>query len=159
MEDAADARITAMGMLVEANAGLGRLLSRDLATHLDLPIAWFEVLLRLVRTPGHRMRMSQLAAEVSFSTSGLTRLADRMEAAGLIRREACPSDRRGSFATLTEAGEAKIADAIPVHLRGLDEHLAGALSDAELETLTALLRKVRDRVAGAGGCGAPADEG
>ena len=139
-----DERITAMGMLLESFTALSNTLERELAAECELPLSWFEVLLRLRRTPGHRLRMSELAAQVSFSTSGLTRLADRIEAAGLIRREACPEDRRGAFAVLTPDGAARVEAALPVHLRGLQEHLADRLTPEELASLTESLRKVRD---------------
>jgi MarR family transcriptional regulator, 2-MHQ and catechol-resistance regulon repressor len=145
MDDVADdPRIDAMGMLVEGFAALHGTLEKELDARTGLPLTWFEVLLRLRRTPEHRLRMSDLAAQVSFSTSGLTRLVDRIEAAGMIRREACPSDRRGSFAVLTPAGRQRIDDALPVHLEGLERHLASRLTADELDALTEIMRKVRD---------------
>ena len=102
--------------------------------------------MRLVRTPGHRLRMSDLAAQTTLSASGLTRAVDRLEAAGLVRREVCPSDRRGAFAVLTEAGEARITAAVPVHITQLRGDLRRPLHRAELATLTGLLHKLRDRV-------------
>jgi MarR family 2-MHQ and catechol resistance regulon transcriptional repressor len=155
-----DPRITAMGMLVEAHAALAHALGRDIEAACDLPLTWFEVLLRLGRSQERRLRMSELAAQVSFSASGVTRLVDRIEAAGLIRRESCPSDRRGSFAVLTEPGEAKLAPAVAVHLRGLDGHLVARLRPGELDALTDMLRRVRDGLASpsgpAGGAEPPA---
>ena len=65
---------------------------------------WFEVLLRLARTPGGRLRMSDLAAQTTLTASGLTRVVDRLEDAGLVKREACPTDRRSTYAVLTAEG-------------------------------------------------------
>ena len=138
-----DPAITTMGMLVEAHARLTGALGAELQQATTLPLAWFEVLLRLGRSPERRLRMSELARQMPLSTSGLTRLIDRVEAAGLVRREACPSDRRGQLAVLTDAGEAALAEALPVHVRGLRVHLAAALGD-DVEVVTEALRRVRD---------------
>lgn len=138
--------VTTAGLLIEAYAGFSGRLERQLAQQCNLSSQWFEVLMRLVRNPGHRLRMSDLAAQTTLSASGLTRAVDRLEEAGLVRREACPSDRRGAFAVLTEAGEARITAAIPVHVGGLRAIFEDLYSPAEVESLTALLRKLRDSV-------------
>jgi DNA-binding MarR family transcriptional regulator len=115
-------------------------------------VQWFDVLLRLLRTPGHRLRMSDLAAQTTLTASGLTRAIDRLEASGLVQREACPSDRRGAFAVLTEAGEARISAAVPSHLDELREVFDTNFSPAELATFTDLLRRLRDVVNPAAAC-------
>ena len=138
--------ITTAGLFVEAHAGFSGGLERQLAAQCDLSIQWFEVLMRLVRTPGHRLRMSDLAGQTTLSASGLTRAVDRLEAAGLVRREVCPSDRRGAFAVLTDAGEERITAAVPVHLTALRAIFDDLYTDAEMATLTELLHRLRDRV-------------
>src|SRR5215218_3087288 len=114
-------------MLLEAHAAVVAAVNRDLEEQSGMPVGWFEVLIRLARTPGQRLRMSELAGQVSLSTSGLTRLVDRVEAAGYIRREACPSDRRGAFAVLTPAGEDALLRSLPAHLDSLERHVAAPL--------------------------------
>ena len=141
-----DERLTAAGLLFEAHAGLTAALERRLAEECDLPAQWFELLLRLARSPGHRLRMCDLAAQVALSPSGLTRAIDRLEEAGLVVREHCPEDRRVAYASLTAAGLARIEAAVPVHLGHLDEYFVGVLTPEELEQLTATMRKVRDHV-------------
>jgi MarR family transcriptional regulator, 2-MHQ and catechol-resistance regulon repressor len=143
-----DDRITAFGMLIEAHAAVAARVGRDLEAAVGLPVTWFEVLLRLARSEDHQLRMTELAAQVAHSTSGLTRLVDRIEQAGYIRREACHIDRRGSFAVLTEEGQEVLRRALPGHLESLDRHLAGPLGD-EVCTLSRLLRTLRDAGAGA----------
>ena len=138
--------LTTMGLFVETYAGLASATGPRLEADHGLSAQWFEVLLRLVRTPGHRLRMSDLAAQTTLSASGLTRVVDRLEAAGLVARAACPSDRRGSYAVLTDAGEARIVDAVPGHVAQLTELLERALDTAEIATLTTLLRRLRDAV-------------
>lgn len=139
-----DDRITTLGLLLEAEARLRWLLEHELLESHGLPIAWYGVLVRLARAPAHRMRMTELADEMSISTSGLTRLVDRIEANGLVTRESCPTDRRGSFAVLTAAGERRVRDATPAHVDGIERYLTGVLSDGERRALDRALRHVRD---------------
>lgn len=133
-----------MGLLLEAHAGLTRELERRLERDCGLSVQWFEVLLRLARTPGGRLRMSDLAAQATLSASGVTRAVDRLTEAGLVERVACPEDRRGAYAVLTQEGRRRIEQALPLQVRSLDELLGDVLEPAELESLTAVLRKLRD---------------
>lgn len=140
-----DPLLTSVGLFVEAHAGLSAAVERVLAGE-GLSGQWFEVLIRLVRTPGQRLRMSDLAAQTTLSASGLTRVVDRLVAQGLARREACPSDRRGSFAVLTPAGEDAVRSALPGHVDHLAEVLGTAFDPDELEAFTTLMRRLRDVV-------------
>ena len=83
---------------------LVRRLEADLLAEHQLPLASYDVLVQLVEAPDRRLRMTELAQRVLISRSGLTRLVDRLEREGLVRREACDDDARGLFAVLTEAG-------------------------------------------------------
>jgi DNA-binding MarR family transcriptional regulator len=150
-----DDRLTLMGLLVEAHAGLTTTLERRLEAESGLSGQWFEVLLRLARSPDHRLRMSDLASQVTLTPSGLTRAVDRLEAEGLVKRESCPSDRRGSNAVLTAKGVKRLEAAVPKHLDHLDELIVDILTAKERAALEGALRKVRDAlrpesVAGAG---------
>lgn len=139
----ADERLTAMGLLLEAHARLVRVLGDQLERECGIPLLWYEVLLRLGRAEEGRKTMSELAREVSLTSGGLTRLADRIEAAGYVRRAACPSDRRVSWLGLTASGRAKLDEATAVHVRGVEEHLTGRMSERELATLVKILDRVR----------------
>jgi MarR family 2-MHQ and catechol resistance regulon transcriptional repressor len=150
-----DPHLTTMGLLVEAHAGLTRAMERELETETGLSVQWFEVLIRLARTPGHRLRMSDLAAQTTLSASGLTRAVDRLEAAGLVARQPCPTDRRSIYAVLTDEGEARIMAALPIHVAQVIDVLDGVFSPEELETFTALTRRLRDA---ANPCAARASE-
>lgn len=136
--------LTTIGLFLEAHAGLTRELERRLEHDCRLSVAWFEVLLRLARSPGGRLRMSDLAAQATLTPSGLTRAVDRLEAAGLVRRESCATDRRGSFAVLSAEGRRRIEAAVPVHLRNIGELVDAALDEREKRSLATLLRKLRD---------------
>ncbi len=138
--------MTLVGLFIESYKGLTAKLERGLDEQTGLSLQWFELLLRLARSPGRRLRMSDLALQTSLTPSGLTRAVDRLEETGLVERVACPSDRRGAFAALTEPGLARISAAVGPHLRDVDEQLTGLLSDDEQRDLARLLRKIRDHV-------------
>ncbi|HEV3265596.1 MAG TPA: MarR family winged helix-turn-helix transcriptional regulator [Acidimicrobiales bacterium] len=145
-----DERVTTVGLLFESSAGLRRILEPLLLTDSGLANQSFDVLVRLARTPGFRLRMSELAAQTTLTPSGLTRSVDRLEHAGMVTREACPEDRRGAFAVLSPKGQAVMAEAIPLHVAHIDELLNGVLTREEEETLSSLLRKIRDHIRGLG---------
>jgi DNA-binding MarR family transcriptional regulator len=138
----AERHLAAWRSLLEAHAAVVELLARELEAERGLPLGWYDVLLTLDHAPEHRLRMQELAQSVLLSKSGLTRLIDRMEANGLVRREPCPSDRRGAFAVLTPQGRSAFRRAAPVHLRGIQEHFARHLDDQEAATLFAALARV-----------------
>jgi DNA-binding MarR family transcriptional regulator len=122
------------GML-RAHAALTKALDADLDSAHGLPLSSYEVLLYLDDAPDRRMRMRDLAASVILSRSGLTRLADRLEREGLIRRESCPSDARGAYAVLTPAGAETLAIARTTHLAGVRSLFLQHFSEDELDVL------------------------
>lgn len=137
--------LTTVGLLVEAHAGLTNAAERRLQESGHVSGQPFEILLRLLRSPGHRLRMSDLAAQTTLTASGLTRAVDRLEASGLVVRTACTSDRRGSHAELTAAGEAEIRAAVLLHVAHLQEIFAG-FDPSALDELECLLRRLRDEL-------------
>lgn len=134
--------LTAWIALIEAHAAAVESVEADLVRDAGLPLSWHEVLARLARAEDGSMRMQELARSVLLSKSGLTRLADRMEAAGLIERTACPSDRRGTNAVITDRGRRALAGATPSFLAAVDRHFTGHLNDREIEVVAASLGKV-----------------
>lgn len=140
-----DPRITAIGLFAEAYAGLSARLGGQLAEHGLSPVE-FEVLTRLARSPGHQLRMTDLAAQTSLSTSGVTRVVDRMVRDGLLCRQACAGDRRISYAVVTDAGLGRLDEALPGHLELIERWFTGQLSASELRHVLDGLRTVRDAV-------------
>jgi DNA-binding MarR family transcriptional regulator len=142
MSAADDDRITALGLFIEAYASVMDHLERELAAATELSGAEFGVLLRLARTPGQRLRMTDLAAGAGLTTSGMTRLVDRLEAAGYVDRAACPSDRRGLEALLTAKGHTLVERVAPAHIASIQRHIVEPLGDdlAQLETTMRILR-------------------
>lgn len=137
-------KIRAFGLLLEAHAALVATIGRELQEASGLPLTWFEVLIRLARSPGQRLRMSFLAGQVALSASGLTRVVDQAETAGLLRREVCPSDRRGAYAVLTEAGARVLAESLPAHVASLERWMSAPLGAEGLEKLAGMLETLRD---------------
>jgi DNA-binding MarR family transcriptional regulator len=140
-----DPRITAMGLLTEAFTGLTARFSEQLASH-GMSIVEFEVLIRLSRSPESQLRMTDLAAQTQLTTSGITRVVDRLERGGLVRRQACPADRRSSFAVMTDAGRARMEEVLPGHIEVIKHWFTSRLTPEQLEQLLDSLRTVRDAV-------------
>lgn len=114
-----DPRLTDIGMLFEAADGMRRKLEPSWADN-GLSLLDFTVLMRLSRSPGRRLRLTDLADRAQLSTSGVTRLVDRLERNGFARRQPDPHDRRSSYAVLTAAGATRLAKVLPEYLKVLD---------------------------------------
>ncbi|GAA3421721.1 MarR family winged helix-turn-helix transcriptional regulator [Streptosporangium vulgare] len=140
-----DSRLTAMGLLAEVYAGISAKTQESFAAA-KLSEIDFETLIRLARSPQRRLRMSDLAAQTGLSTSGTTRVVDRLEREGLVTRQACASDRRASYAAITEAGADRLGGVLPQHLIDIDTWFTGLLPPAELDTFLGTLRTIRDAV-------------
>jgi DNA-binding MarR family transcriptional regulator len=137
-----DEKVQLFGLLLETNARLSRRLGLELESACELPLAWFDVLLQLRRSPNGRLKMNEIADAIVHSSGGTTRLVDRIEEAGLVARQNCPSDRRAIHVAITDAGNTKLDEALNVHLEYLDESLAKRLTEIERETLASLLTKL-----------------
>jgi len=144
--EAADERLTTVGLLLESAAGLRRLFHRRAEQSGASANQSFDILIRLARSDGNQLRMSELAAQASLTPSGLTRAVDRLEHQGLVARRSCPDDRRGSFAQLTPAGRALMDRAIPEHLAHIDQILDEVFTPEEEVLLAGYLRRLRDYV-------------
>lgn len=123
--------------LLRTHALLTREIDAELEAAHGLPLVSFEVLLSLAETENERMRMCDLAARVILSRSGLTRLVDRLERQGLIGREQCPSDARGSYAVLTAAGAERLRAARRTHMESVRRLFLERLSADEQAILAA----------------------
>ncbi len=143
--------------LLRAHDQVVRKLEAELVAEHDLPLPSYDVLLQLAESEGRRLRMTELADRVLLSRSGLTRLVDRLEREGLVERQSCPNDARGTHAVLTSAGLTRLRAAAPTHLRGIAEHVTSKLSAHEVATLTMLLSRLMTDgqvPPPTGGCGA-----
>ena len=104
------------------------------------PLSWYDALWPLRRAKGRKLRMGALSEQVTLSRTGLTRLVDRLEAAGHLRREAAPEDRRGSYVVLTASGAELLRKMWPVYERVLERAFAPSIDDA------AGLRRMLERI-------------
>lgn len=157
----ADERLTVMGLLAETWVGLAARGAAQLAEHGLTPVE-FEVLIRLARSPGCLLRMTDLSAQTSLTSSGVTRVVDRLEHRGLVSRQPCGTDRRTTYARIGEAGHRLLGAALPGHLEVIEHWLvgplraAGAEDGAPLEAVVASLRVLRDHVVPCATAGAKA---
>lgn len=105
---------------------------RDLQGDARLPFGYYEILVMLADAPGRTLRMSDLAAATQSSRSRLSHAVARLEGEGWVRREECPTDRRGANAVLTDAGFAALAAAAPAHVESVRRHLFDQLSPEQV---------------------------
>jgi DNA-binding MarR family transcriptional regulator len=131
----APAELAAWRGFLRVHAALTKHLDAELTAVHGLPLSSYEVLLHLSDAPEGRMRMSELAETVLLSRSGLTRLVDRLEREGVVARESCPSDARGSNAVVTDAGRERLSTARATHLAGVRERFLERFSAAEQRAL------------------------
>ena len=141
--------LAAWRTFLEAHARVSEVLARELREAEGLPLSWYDVMVQLSEAEDHELRMQELADAVLLSKSGLTRLVDRMEEAGLVRRRRCPDDRRGMLAQLTDQGYERLRETAPTHLQGIREHFIDVLTDEEAEVLEQALARVAFQARGA----------
>jgi DNA-binding MarR family transcriptional regulator len=141
--------------LLRTTTGLLAVLDNELQAEHGLSLGEYEVLVHLSEAPERALRMVDLSSRLHLSPSGITRRIDGMVKRGFVERQQCPSDRRGSYAVLTEVGMKQLETAAPTHVRGVREHFVDRLGERQLAALTAALSAVTiDAAHAAGGCDA-----
>jgi DNA-binding MarR family transcriptional regulator len=137
-----DPRLDTWGNFLRAHARVVRALEAELQADQDLALTDYDVLVQLSAADDRRLRMSELADRLVLSRSGATRLVDRLVADGLVERVVCESDRRGQWASLTDAGYRRLREASPTHLRGVANHFLDRFDTDELAALGAMLDRL-----------------
>jgi DNA-binding MarR family transcriptional regulator len=127
---------------LRAHAVITRALEVELVAEQALSLAAYDVLVQLVEAPEHRLRMTELADAVLLSRSGVTRLVDRLERAGLVSRCPVEHDGRGVAAQITDAGIERLRSAARTHLAGVARHFADRLDADDLATLQRISRRL-----------------
>ena len=127
---------------MRAYAATTRTLSAQLKAEHGLSITDYEALYQLSHAEGRRMKRVDLARRLLLTPSGVTRLLEGLEEAGLVERSVSSTDHRVIYAELTEAGAAKLEAASCSHLLSIRALLETHFSDEELELLAELLRKI-----------------
>ena len=126
-------QLAAWRAFLRAHSTMLRRISRDLDEAGLPPLPWYDVLAALRDAPEHRLRQVELAERVLLSNSGLSRLLDRIEAKGLLRRATCPTDRRSFYIELSPEGERMLGRMWPVYARGIAEDFLPALGSNPCE--------------------------
>ncbi|WP_188987099.1 MarR family winged helix-turn-helix transcriptional regulator [Saccharopolyspora thermophila] len=123
-------------------------LNRELQQAHGLSLADYEILVRLSERPNRQMRMSELAKDIAHSKSRISHQIRRMESAGLVRRDDCPSDGRGVLAVLTDTGMTKLREAAPTHVAGVRAHMIDLLAPEEQKVLARVFERLTDHLRG-----------
>jgi DNA-binding MarR family transcriptional regulator len=134
--------VRAWTRLLRAYSATARLLSPALLEEHGLTLNDYEALKLLAGAEGRRMRRVDLAAALSLTASGVTRLLEGLEEDGLVERATCPHDRRVAYAQLTGDGAATLRAASCGHAAAIGSLLEESLTEPELEALAELLGRV-----------------
>ncbi|GIF50605.1 DNA-binding MarR family transcriptional regulator [Asanoa ferruginea] len=140
------AEMAAWRAVIEGSQRLLTQLEDNLRETSELSFADYHVLVLLSEAPRQRLRMGELANKLIFSPSRLTYHVGTMEKRGLVARQPCPEDRRGSEAVLTDAGLRALREAAPHHLRSVRQHFVDALDDTELAELNKIFTRLGERL-------------
>src|SRR3954447_11334983 len=138
-----DEDLGAWRAFLTAHAHITRAISRDLAAAGLPDLAWYDLLWALYSAPGRRLRVNELAREVVLSPTAMSRFVDRVEAAGHVRREPDPHDRRALQVTITDSGVALLRSMWPVYEAGIERHFVAYLGRSA-PRLRAMMRRMAD---------------
>jgi DNA-binding MarR family transcriptional regulator len=134
-------RLRAWRLFFESALALIDVLDGDFVREIGFPVQWYDVLVHLEEAPSG-LRMNELADKILYSKSGLTRIVDRMEKAGLVRRYRPENDRRSIFVLQTAAGRQAMERARPLHHRWIEQNFSSLLADTDIRALTRAFEKV-----------------
>jgi DNA-binding MarR family transcriptional regulator len=134
-------RLRAWRLYFESALALVDVLDAELERDAGIPLRWYDVLVQLEETPDG-LRMNELAERILYSKSGFTRVVDRMEEAGLVRRARPENDRRSILVVLTDEGRKTMEHARRHHRHAIDQHFARHLAETDIKALTRGLEKV-----------------
>lgn len=146
IDEIIDPRWAAWQPFIETSARLQTLLDEELRTTSNMSLADYSVLLLLAKAPERRMRMNELSRSMVFSSSRLSYQIDTLAKKGWVSREPVPSDRRGSYATLSDAGLRALSDAGTIHMRSVRRLFVDALDADDGVALAAALRRIATRL-------------
>jgi DNA-binding MarR family transcriptional regulator len=134
-------QLRAWRLYFESALALVDVLDAELERDVGIPLRWYDCLVHLEETPDG-LRMNELAERILYSKSGFTRVVDRMEESGLVRRVRPDNDRRSIFVVITDQGHAMITNARRHHRHAIEQHFTRHLTDADIKALTRALDKL-----------------
>jgi Transcriptional regulators len=127
---------------VRLHASVIRRIEQDLADDRLIPFTWYDVLVALYQSPNRRLRMGELKERTVLTASGITRLVERLEQQGLVRRERTDEDRRSTYAVLTREGKRAFLKAWPTYERGIAAYFVSMLSDEERRVIRSAFERM-----------------
>ena len=134
-------RLRAWRLYFESALALNDVLDVELERDAGIPLRWYDALIHLEETPDG-LRMNELAERILYSKSGFTRVVDRMEGAGLVRRVRPENDRRSIFVVLTDEGRNTMEEARRHHRHAIEQHFSRHLADTDIKALTRAFEKI-----------------
>ena len=143
MRQMTDVELGAWRGFLVTHADLIRRLDAELVANHGLSLAAYDALLFLHRAPDHRLRMTDLGRQVLFTPSGISRLIDRLEHDGLVRRAPGSNDGRERLAELTELGLERLREAAVTHVGGVRRLFLDRFSEPELQQLGEFWERLR----------------
>ena len=135
-------RLRAWRLYFESALALVDVLDTELEQAVGIPLRWYDALVQLEESP-EGIPMTELAERILYSKSGFTRVIDRMEQEGLVRRARPTNDRRTILILVTDKGTETMERARRHHRDGIQRHFAQHLTNADIKALTRALEKVR----------------
>ena len=133
-----DDALGAWRAFLTAHARITRRVSRDLAAAGLPELTWYDLLWALYRQPHRSLRINELASEVALSATAMSRFVDRVEAAGCVRREPDPADRRALRVVITDQGVDLLRRMWPIYEQALEQHFAAFLGSSPERVRTML---------------------
>ncbi|CAN7762642.1 MarR family transcriptional regulator [Paenibacillus sp. LjRoot153] len=121
-------------------------IEQDLANYKRVPLSTYDVLIALYEATNKKLRVNDINKKILLTKSGLTRLLDRLEKEGLIRREKSEIDRRGSYAILTSEGETQLRKAWPIYANGIKNYFVSSLTEQQLKMLEDSLKIIQQKI-------------
>ena len=134
-------RLRAWRLYFESALALVDVLDAELERDAGIPMRWYDALVHLEETPDG-LRMNELAERILYSKSGFTRVVDRMEEAGLVRRVRPENDRRSILVVLTDEGRSTMERTRRYHRHGIEQHFSRHLDDTDVEALIHAFEKI-----------------
>ena len=133
--------LRAWRLFFESALALVDVLDAELERDAGIPLRWYDTLVHLEETP-NGLRMNELAERILYSKSGFTRVVDRLEEAGLVRRVRPANDRRSILVVLTDEGRETMERARRYHRHGIEQHFSRHLAETDVKALSRALEKV-----------------
>lgn len=143
MDGVSEQELGAWRAFIKAHAKIIELIEMDLAEQKRVSLTTYDVLIELYEAPNRKLRLGDLTQKVILTKSGISRLIDRLEREGLLRREKSEEDKRGAYAVLTDDGENELRRAWPVYAKGIKKYFASPLDANDFQALNSAFETLR----------------